>query len=219
MEQKIIDFKANHNIDFFEAIIKLYDYIDETLLPFVPFKLEDINWMDEWKFNEIYNFIDSIADKLISHRETIMANRIEYYFNNSMKRCLWLCRRDMTSDVFFVAQTLFDEDKLRDIITKNPHKWWNPLLLINWFEWIVPCIFKPSRQLRERYDFIETKYLWTKIIGADINVAKLNEYDGIYINEDDILEIYYWMYHPYIWWLIQSRQWTQLRHDFNNCQP
>lgn len=218
MEQKIIDFKNNHNIDFFEAIIKLYEYIDETLLPFVPFKMEDINGVPEDKFNELYNFIDSIADKLISHRETIIANRIIHYFDNSFKRCLGIVRRDTTSDVFFVAQTFFDEDKLRDIITKNPHKWRNPLLLINWFEGTIPCIFKPSRALRERYDFIEPRYLWKRLIWADINVAKLNEYEWIYINEDDILGMYYWMYHPYIWWLIQSRQRSQLHHEFNECQ-
>jgi len=207
-------FREKHNIDFFEAIIKLYDYIDETLLQYVPFKEEDIPNIPEDKFKEIYDFINDNANKLISHRETIIANRINNYFDNSFKRCLWLVRRDTTSDVFFVAQTFFDSDKLRDIITRNPHKWWNPLLLINGYEWIIPCIFKPSRSLKDRYDFIDYRYLWNNIIWANINVSKLKEYDSIYINEDDILDFYYWLYHPYIWWLIQSRQWKQLCYEY-----
>lgn len=211
-------FKNKHNIDFFEAVVKLYEYIDEALLPFVPFKVEDIETIWEDKFKEIYKFIDSIAKKLITHRETIIANRIDSYFVNSFNRCLWLSRRDTTSDLFLVSQTFFDEDKLRDIITKNPHKWWNPLLLVNWYRWIIPCIFKPSRKLRERYNFIEMVYLWKwqNIIWANINVDKLMEYDAIYINEDDILGFYWWLYHPYIWWLVQSRQWRQLSYDYNN---
>lgn len=208
-------FKEKNNIDFFEAIIKLYEYIDETLLPFVPFKEEDISNIPEDKFKEIYDFINENANKLISHRETIIANRIESYFDNSFKRCMWLARRDTTSDVFFVAKTFFDEDKLRDIITRNPHKWWNPLLLINWYNGIIPCIFRPSKSLIERYDFIQYRYLWNgnNIIWANIDVDKLKEYDSIYINEDDIVSFYYWLYHPYIWWLIQSRQWKQLNYD------
>lgn len=212
----IAKFKEEHNIDFFDAIVKLYDYIDETLLPFVPFKVEDIETIWHDKFIEVFNFINSIADKLISHRETIIANRIDNYFINSYKRCMGTSRRDTTSDVFFVAQTFFDEDKLRDIIMKNPHKWRNPLLLINNCEWMIPCIFKPSKALRDRYDFINIQLLWSHIIGATIDTTKLNEYDNIYINEDDILEFYYWMYHPYIWWLIQSRQWRQLTYNYND---
>ena len=212
----ISTFKRKHNIDFFEAIVKLYEYIDEELLPYVPFKLEDVANIPNDTFMKLYNFIDENAKRLISRRETIISNRISTYFDNSFKRCLWLIRRDTTSDVFFVAQTFFDDDKLRDIITRNPHKWWNPLLLVNWYEWTVPCIFKPSKSLRERYDFIHTRFLWSNIIWADIDVNRLQEYDSIYINEDDILEFYYGMYHPYIWGLIQSRQRRQLTYDYDN---
>ncbi len=205
-------FKEETGMDFFEAIPRFYEYIPESLLPFVPFTEEQIGNC----FEQVYNSLLSIVKDKANRREAINWKRIDSYFEDSFNRCLWIKRRDTTNEHYLVMENFIDEDLLRDIITKNPHKWWNPLMLCNNIKWVIPCIFQPSLKLRQRYPFIIQK-LWPswKLIWADIDVEQLEKEVKIYINEDDILGFYYWLYHPYIWWLIQSKQRNKLVHELN----
>ena len=206
----ITKFKEETGMDFFEAIPRFYEYIPEELLPFVPFTEEQIGNC----FEQVYNSLLSIVNNKANRRETITWKRIDSYFDDSFNRCLGLRRRDTTAESYLVMENFIDEDKLRDIIMKNPHKCWNPLLLCNNMDGTIPCIFQPSLSLRQRYPFIIQKYdVNRKLVGADIDVEVLKKTPTIYINEDDIGCFYYGLYHPYIRGLIQSRQWNKLIHE------
>ena len=209
---KIAKFKEETGMDFFEAVPRFYEYIDEALLPFVPFTEEQVGNC----FDQVYTNLLSIVNDKANRREAITGRRVDSYFQDSYNRCLWLKRRDTTSESYLIMEQFIDEDKLKDIVMRNPHKCWNPLLLCNGIEWTIPCIFQPSLQLRQRYPFIIQK-LWPdwRLIWADIDVATLKKEHAIYINEDDIGKFYYWLYHPYIWWLVQTRQWNKLIHELN----
>lgn len=212
VEALIAKFKEETGMDFFEAVPRFYEYIDEVLLPFVPFTEEQI-----WEhFEEVYNNLLSIINDRANRRETINWKRIDSYFSDSYNRCLGLRRRDVTSEVYLITEAFIDEDKLRDIFTRNPHKCWNPLLLCNNVEGVIPCIFQPSLALRNKYPFIIQRYSPDgKLIWADIDVKLLKKEQTIYINEDDIGKLYIGLYHPYIWGLIQSKQWNKLVHELN----
>ena len=201
-------------MEFFDAVPRFYEYLPENLLSFVPFTEEQIT--DENSFRVVYDALLAVVNDRANRREAIIWKRIDSYFEDSYNRCLWLKRRDTTNESYLIMENFIDEDKLRDIITKNPHKWWNPLLLCNGIEWTIPCIFQPSLALRNKYPFIIQK-LWPKweLIWADIDVWMLKKETTIYINEDDIWKFYVWLYHPYIWWLIQSKQWNKLIHELN----
>lgn len=210
--QLIQTFKEETGMDFFEAVPRFYEYIDEKLLPFVPFTEEQIGNC----FKEVYdNLIDIVKNKA-NRRDTINGRRIDSYFEDSFNRCLWIKRRHTNGEEYLITENFIDEDLLRDIITKNPHKGWNPLMLCNNMDWIIPCIFQPSLSLRQRYPFIiqKTSPSW-KLIGADIDTDLLKKTSTIYINEDDIVSFYYGLYHPYIWSLVQSKQWNKLIHEIN----
>lgn len=213
-EQLILKFKEETWMDFFDAVPRFYEYLDEKVLPFVPFTEAQIT--DENSFRIVYDNLLAVVRDRANRREAIIWKRIDSYFNDSYNRCLWLKRRDTTNESYLIMEQFIDEDKLRDIITKNPHKWWNPLLLCNGVEWTVPCIFQPSLALRQRYPFIIQRYdCHNKLIWVDIDVEMLKKEQAIYINEDDIKSFYYWLYHPYIRWLIQTRQWNKLVHELN----
>lgn len=210
-EQELIEkFKNETGMDFFEAILRFYSDINEELLSYIPFTIEQLENCN-WHFNDVYNELISIVNDKAKRRETIIWRRIDWYFEDSYKRCYGLKRRDTTWEHYLITKDFIDEDKLRDIITRNPHKWRNPLLLCNGKEGIIPCIFQPSFKLRERYPFIIQKYSsnWA-LIWVDINTELIDKQQQIYINEDDIWKFYYGLYHPYIWWLIQSWQRNKL---------
>lgn len=214
MNELILKFKEETGMEFFDAVPRFYEYLPENLLSFVPFTEEQIT--DENSFRVVYDALLAVVNDRANRREAIIWKRIDSYFEDSYNRCLWLKRRDTTNESYLIMENFIDEDKLRDIITKNPHKWWNPLLLCNGIEWTIPCIFQPSLALRNKYPFIIQK-LWPKweLIWADIDVWMLKKETTIYINEDDIWKFYVWLYHPYIWWLIQSKQWNKLIHELN----
>ena len=216
MEQKCISmlttFKEETGMDFFEAVPRFYEYIPEELLPFVPFTEEQIGNC----FEQVYNSLLSIIKDKANRRESINWKRIDSYFEDSFNRCLWIKRRDTTGESYLIMQNFIDEDLLKDIITKNPHKGWNPLMLCNNVKGTIPCIFQPSLALRNRYPFIiQRKNINGKLIWVDIDVEVLKKTPTIYINEDDIGKFNYWLYHPYVRGLIQSRQWNKLIHEVN----
>lgn len=211
-ETLIAKFKEETGMEFFDAVPRFYEYLPETVLSFVPFTEEQVT--DENSFRIVYDALLAVINDRANRREAIIWKRIDSYFEDSYNRCLWLKRRDTTSEAYLIMEQFIDEDKLRDIITKNSHKWRNPLLLCNNVEGTIPCIFQPSLQLRQRYPFIIQKYdTCRRLIGADIDVALLKKETSIYINEDDIKSFNYWLYHPYIWWLIQTRQRNKLVHE------
>ena len=202
-------FKEETGMDFFEAVPRFYEYIPEKLLPFVPFTEEQIGNC----FEQVYNSLLSIINDKANRRESINWKRIDSYFEDSFNRCLGLRRRDTTGEAYLITEAFIDEDKLRDIFTRNPHKCWNPLLLCNNVEGIIPCIFQPSTSLRNKYPFIIQRYSPDKkLIWADIDVAVLKREHTLYINEDDIGKLYIGLYHPYIRGLVQSKQWNKLVH-------
>jgi len=206
---KLTKFKEETGMDFFEAVPRFYEYIPENLLPFVPFTEEQIGNC----FEQVYNSLLSIINDKANRRESINWKRIDSYFEDSFNRCLGLRRRDTTGEAYLITEAFIDEDKLRDIFTRNPHKCWNPLLLCNNVEGIIPCIFQPSTSLRNKYPFIIQRYSPDKkLIWADIDVSILKRERTLYINEDDIGKLYIGLYHPYIRGLVQSKQWNKLVH-------
>ena len=211
-EALLAKFKEETGMDFFDAVPRFYEYLPENLLSFVPFTEEQIT--DENSFKLVYDALLSIVKDRANRRNVIIWKRIDSYFEDSYNRCLGLKRKDTTNESYMIMENFIDEDKLRDIITKNPHKWWNPLLLCNNVEGTIPCIFQPSQSLRQKYPFIIQKY-WPnrELLWADINVELLKKETTIYINEDDIGKFYYGLYHPYIWGLIQSKQRNKLIHE------
>ena len=212
---KLTKFKEETGMEFFDAVPRFYEYLPENILSFVPFTKEQIT--DKNSFRIVYDALLAVIKDKANRREAINWKRIDSYFEDSYNRCLWLKRRDTTSENYIIMENFIDEDKLRDIITKNPHKWWNPLLLCNDIEWTIPCIFQPSIELRRRYPFI-TQRFWTawQLVWADIDVEELKKESTIYINEDDIGKFYYGLYHPYIWGLIQSKQRNKLVHEMSS---
>lgn len=213
-EKLLTKFKEETGMEFFDAVPRFYEYFPENILPFVPFTEEQVT--DENSFKIVYDALLTIVTDKANKRETIIWKRIDSYFDESFKRCLGLRRRDVTSEAYLITEAFIDEDKLRDIFTRNPHKCWNPLLLCNNVEGVIPCIFQPSLALRNKYPFIIQRYSPDgKLIWADIDVKLLKKEQTIYINEDDICKLYIGLYHPYIWGLIQSKQWNKLVHELN----
>lgn len=215
MDAIIQKFNQETWIDFFEAIRRFYEYIDEDLLEFVPFSEEQLADCWEENLEKISKRLVQIINSRLHRREAIDSKKIIRFFQDTLLRCNGLRRRDTTSDAYLITKNFIDEDKLRDIITKNPHKGWNPFMLCNWIGKVVPCIFQPSRQLRNRYDFITVWYNpdWS-IASAYVDTERLKDWTwAIYINEEDILDFYYWLYHPYVWWLVQSKRRWQLIMD------
>ena len=215
IQKKLVSFKEETGMEFFDAVPRFYEYLPETVLSFVPFTEEQIT--DGNSFKLVYDALLAVVNDRANRRNVIVWKRIDSYFEDSFNRCLWLKRKDTTNESYMIMENFIDEDKLRDIITKNPHKCWNPLLLCNNVEGIIPCIFQPSLKLREKYPFIIQKYSYNKtLIWADIDVSLLKKEHTIYINEDDIGKFYYGLYHPYIWGLIQSRQRNKLIHEMSS---
>lgn len=215
MIELLTKFKEETGMEFFDAVPRFYEYFPENILPFVPFTEEQIT--DENSFKIVYDALLAIVTDKANKREAIIWRRIDSYFEDSYKRCLGLRRKDTTWEQYLIMEAFIDEDRLRYLITKNPHKWWNPLLLCNWIEGTIPCIFQPSIELRRRYPFIKQK-LWPKweLIWAEIDVELMNKEQLIYINEDDIMSFDYGLYHPYIWSLVQSYQWNKLIHEMSS---
>lgn len=215
MNKIIADFINETWMDFFAAIRKFYDYIDEDLLSVLPFTPEQIDECWEENLKKIIKNLTKIMKERLHRRDAIDSKKIDGYFRDTHLRCNGLRRRDTTNEAYLIMRSFIDEDKLRDIITKNPHKGWNPFMLCNWITWIVPCIFLPSRKLRDRYDFLTVKYNPDgSIAAAEVDAKRLQDYKWtLYINEDDILSFFYWLYHPYIWWLVQSKQRGQLTYN------
>ena len=215
MIELLTKFKEETGMEFFDAVPRFYEYFPENILPFVPFTEEQVT--DENSFKIVYDALLSIVTDKANKREAIIWRRIDSYFEDSYKRCLGLRRKDTTWEQYLIMEAFIDEDRLRYLITKNPHKWWNPLLLCNWVEGTIPCIFQPSIELRRRYPFIKQK-LWPKweLIWAEIDVELMNKEQLIYINEDDIMSFDYGLYHPYIWSLVQSYQWNKLIHEMSS---
>ena len=214
-EELLTKFKEETGMEFFDAVPRFYEYFPENILPFVPFTEEQVT--DENSFKIVYDALLSIVTDKANKREAIIWRRIDSYFEDSYKRCLGLRRKDTTWEQYLIMEAFIDEDRLRYLITKNPHKWWNPLLLCNWVEGTIPCIFQPSIELRRRYPFIKQK-LWPKweLIWAEIDVELMKKEQFIYINEDDIMYFDYGLYHPYIWSLVQSYQWNKLIHEMSS---
>lgn len=211
LKQLVQSFNQDTWLDFYDAVKRFYECINEELLSYVPFTEEQLEdcWEDNLK--KIIEILTK-ASQSSHRREAITSKRIIKYIDDSFDRCDWLRRKDMTTEPYLIMSNFIDEDKIRDLIVRNPHKGWNPLMLINWINaGTIPCIFLPSKQLRDRYDFISVKYKPDKSIGSvEIDVNRLLTYDVIYINEQDIVSFYYWLYHPYVWWLVQSWQRKQL---------
>jgi len=212
VEARIAEFKEQTGMDFFEAIPRFYDYINEDLLPFVPFTMEQVGDC----FDQVYNNLLYIVNNRDNKRDVINWKRIDSYFEDSFNRCLGLRRLDTTAESYLIMENFIDEDLLRDIIVNNPHKGRNPLMLCNGMEWTIPCIFQPSLSLRKKYPFI-TQKVWPdwRLIWAEIDTELLKKEVKIYINDDDIVRFYYGLYHPYIWSLVQSKQWSKLVHEVN----
>ena len=212
LKQLIQSFNEETWLDFYDAIKRFYECIDEDLLSSVPFTEDQLEECWEDNLKKIIEILTRVSKERLHRREAITSKRIIKYLDDSFDRCDWLRRRDTTTESYLIMSHFIDEDKLRDLIVRNPHKGWNPLQLINWINWwIVPCIFLPSKQLRERYDFIIPKYNPNGTIASvDIDVGRLLSFDIIYINEQDIIKFYYGLYHPYVWWLVQSWQRKQL---------
>lgn len=212
LKQLVQQFNQDTWLDFYDAVKRFYECIDEDLLQFVPFTEEQLEdcWVNNLK--DIIKILTKASKEKVHRREVITSKRIISYFDDSFDRCDGLRRKDTTSESYLIISNFIDEDRLRDLIVRNPHKWWNPLQLINWINaWVVPCIFLPSKKLRDRYDFIIVNRNpdWS-ICSIDIDVHRLLTYDVIYINEQDIVSFYYWLYHPYVRWLVQSWQRKQL---------
>lgn len=212
LKQLIQSFNQDTWLDFYDAVKRFYECIDEDLLSYVPFTEEQLE--DCWKDNlkKIIEILTKASKERVHRRKAIISKRIIKYIDDSFDRCDWLRRKDMTTEAYLIMSHFIDEDKLRDLIVRNPHKGWNPLQLINWINWwVIPCIFLPSKALRDRYDFIIPNHKpdWS-IASVDIDVERLLTYDIIFINEQDIISFYYWLYHPYVWWIVQSWQRKQL---------
>lgn len=210
--QLVTKFNEDTWLDFYDAVRRFYEYIDEDLLSSVPFTEEQLKDCSKSNLEDIIKILTKVAKDRLHRREAITSKRVISYLDDSFDRCDWLRRRDTTSEPYLIMSHFIDEDKLRDLIVRNPHKGWNPLQLINWINgWAIPCIFMPSKKLRDRYDFIIiNRNPNGRIASVDIDVARLLSYDTIYINEQDIVSFFYWLYHPYIWWIVQSWQRKQL---------
>lgn len=219
MEEKqalILEVYNETGIDFFDAVRRFYEYIEEDLLSYVPFNEEQLENCPMEQLKELVKNLKDIINNRLHRREAIDWKKIAGYINDSIARCNWLRRRDTTSEAYLIMKNFIDEDKLRYIITRNPHKWWNPLMIMNWVTWVVPCIFLPSKALRDRYDFISIDYNPDKSIRSVwIDVKRLQTYDTVFINEDDIVSFFYGLYHPYVWWLVQSKQRRLLVYENN----
>ena len=57
-------------MDFFDAVPRFYEYLDEKVLPFVPFTEAQIT--DENSFRIVYDNLLAVVRDRANHRETII---------------------------------------------------------------------------------------------------------------------------------------------------
>lgn len=213
MLSNIQEFNDNYWADFYQLNKQYFlDISDNETLAMnrimSDYDIED--WYEEEYWNE---YIKYFADKVnvINKESTINKYISSAHLYTQEKQLLWKRWTDRTTDYFLMKQ-LVDQERVVECLCSNPNYAWNMYMLINkrwWKE--VRCIFKPSRRLLSIYDFIKPKYTWSKLLWYYIDMERFKDYSIIQILPNDILDIYWWAYHPYIRSLVQNKDYSGLR--------
>ena len=203
-------------MSFFSATEHYFADMPDNVRSECMFSMEDVNITSDENFKMVYDYLFPLAIWKENVRKSIDAKKIDSFFRDSLMRCWWTKRRDTTGNQYLISSTLINTDQIKNVLLKNQGICFNPLYQINkWWD-IVPMIWKPSLKLLKRLKFITPVYYsWTTMIKwYNVDLRYLEAYDTLNIQSNDIKEIYLWLYHPYIWWLIQNNNLSSLNHSF-----
>lgn len=208
----IKEFEKKTGMSFFSANQHFFWDMPDKIRSEVMLSEEDVNITSDENFKMVYDYLFPLAIWKEKPRKSIDAKKINSFFDDSVLRCNWFKRRDMTGEAWLIWNAFIEEDKIRNSLLKNQAICFNPLYQINWRWNTVPLIFQPSKKLMNRLKFITADYKWThlKWYNADLNYMK--SFEHLNIQENDIVSIYLWMYHPYIWGIIQKEEFSLLNH-------
>lgn len=206
-------FKERTWVNFFSAVEEHFFDIDDETKRAAIFDMKGLEEASDEKFMKIYEAIDKLVDnRHVNARD----KRIAKWFEQSTVRSLWLVRKYSVGWEYDLLDAFKDEDKIKSNLCHNNLIAFNPYLLVNkWCPDECMCIFKPSDRIIKLFKFLTPCYYknTTIIKWYKIDVELLRHYDRIDLRPEDILQFYWWMYHPYLWWLIQNNLFTWLIRD------
>lgn len=211
---KLEEFKNRTWITFYRAVEEhFFDIDDETKL----LAIFDDEWLEkatDENFNIIFNAINNLYN---SNRVSAKEKRIAQRFNQSQLRWLWFAQKYTNSADYDLMEAFIDENKIRYNLCHNNAIAFNPYFLANrsWCPDECRCIFKPSKRIQKLFKFLTPVYnkLHNRIVWYKIDVQLLRHYDRIDLRPEDIEQFYWWMYHPYLRWLVQNNLFTGLIRD------
>jgi len=229
-EEKLIEVE---NQFFSETKMDLYVcmelYVWEYPYEYMFFSRTDLQSLckDEETTEDVLKVIATVKELAIKNRRkgTHQDKTTRKAFQSSRNKSLLKDRLSLTQS-HREAETLFDEDKVRSVLAKHPRLALNPLCLVNGMQdgrCRIP--FVPSKSFFKRYDFLEREYHidknWRKrysdkYFKIDVNKLQqfLKENSTITLCENDIEFIYFALYSPYLWWLIQNNKFWELRFNW-----
>lgn len=106
---------------------------------------------------------------------------------------------------------MIDKDKIIDILCKNNKLWFNPFMMMN--DWSPPeftSVLMIDTKSANRLWYIKNVFNWRhlysqKVIKKAYEVAEYQPIPRQYVKK-----VLWNMYTPYVWWLIQTEQFSKL---------
>lgn len=208
----IKEFEEKTGMSFFSANQHFFWDMPDEIRSEVMLSEEDVNITSDENFKMVYDYLFPLAIWKEKARKSIDAKKINSFFKDSISRCNWFKRRDTTSTDWLIGKAFINEWIIKNVLLRNQAICFNPLYQINWWWKSVPLIFQPSQKLLNRLKFITAEYKWTHLKWYNADLKYMKSFEHLNIQENDIINLYLWMYHPYVRWLIQTEQFSLLNH-------
>ena len=215
--EKLNELKANFEnevgIPLYDAFADCFWEYDEA---YYIYDDESAIMLDDAWLEKAIETVKTLCLNRRTKRENLEKKHIRKFIELSNWRCTHTSKSRFSSD-YTAIKSFINEDVIKLHLCENPLIAWNPLRLINHPNEDCVIIFTPSKRLLEQYPFIKKAYSGsTRIISHYyISIEEFKNYRSgdITIEPQDIVELNYRFYHPYVWWLIQSNNFTSLQNN------
>ena len=209
---EIQTFKEKTWVDYFKAMERYFIELGTNL---VCLDEDELNDMDEDIFKQ---WLDKLY-KLCSTTEQVRTVKAvsEHYkeLHKTFIKCISKNKKMSRHDILYME--LLDKDKTIDVLCKNNRLAYNPFLMMNdWAPAEFDSVLLVDLNLANSTWYIKNIFLWRnlykqKIIKKAYQVAEYKPIPKKYIKK-----VFWNLYTPYVWWLIQTEQFSKLIIDWND---
>jgi len=207
-------FKEKTWVDYFKA---MENYFIEIWTNLICLDEQQLETLSDDKFKE---WLDKLY-KLCSCRDGKWNVKKYNEHFKELTRTFIKCTstRPKTSNHDKLMMDMIDKDKVISVLCKHNRIWLNPFYMVNdWkpdeFDSIMVIDWKLANQLW----YITNVYNWRNIYKQRVNTKAYEVAEYRPIPEVYVKKVLWNMYTPYVWWLIQTEQFSKLIISFDELK-